>query len=1030
MAAGIILTAPNFVDSYFSPLKQVVIDNGGNRGAITPWTVTGTTLNALITGGAVVSNTMTQPQFGNLTIGSNSTLRLASSAPTLSISIFTNLIVQAGGLISAEGLNISGQGAGQTLNSTGGGGAGAGFGGNSASNAMGGIAFSDSLTQPMNAGSRGGSGFNQGLGGNGGGSLRMTVGRLLRLDGRISADGAPGPALNSGGGGGGTLNISVLGGFAGGLSVTGGLSGSGTFSANGGAGNALGGGGGGGHIAVIYGSNTFTGTFTAHGGGGANAGGAGTIYVSRGQADGFGLPPQQIIIDNAGQVGAVTPLFNGTTLSQVLSLSITGGAIASNVTFTTPSCGNLLLGSNSTWMVVGSGAGISRNFTVLSNATIQAGGRLTVDGSTSRGPAMGQTLNGTGGGGGHAGYGGASILNALGGNVILDSANEPNGTGSQGGDNGGFGGGALQFTVRGTLQLDGKISADGLGGLPVNSGGGSGGSVWLTAGKLSGTGAISANGGAGNNGGGGGGGGRVAISSNTNLFTGSITARGGAGTHFGGAGTIYLSASAGLSKTSQLIVDNGGAHGTNTFINGTGVASDVLITNGASVTVPGANQTMWNSLTIASGSSLGLNFNSLSATISVFSNLTVQAGGSLALDGQGYAANLGQGRGSASGGGAGHGGYGGPGSNLSAPAGISYDLIENPSQAGSGGGGAPNISGSAGGGALHLLVNGILTDNGIISANGQPGTAPGAGGGAGGSLWLSVGRFAGAGKILADGGNGEMFGGGGGGAGGRIAIDFNSNQFTGTISAHGGTGPSLAGGAGTIYLVPTNSFIGLVPPGTLILDNNGVPGTNTSLDSLPLEAPILSIANGAAASASKSLTLESLSVHAGGVFNPDQEVPLRLNVLGNALIDAGGAINANGLGESTRIGTSTGNVDYFGDGSGGGYGGAGGASLFGAPGGAAFGFSNAPTSLGSQGGISPQLPGFSQGGGAVQLTINGALTVNGLISANGNDGFIAGSGGGSGGSIWITSGSLLGEGAITANGGAGESDEGGGGGGG
>src|SRR5205823_14900079 len=80
-------------------------------------------------------------------------------------------------------------------------------------------------------------------------------------------------------------------------------------------------------------------------------------------------------------------------------------------------------------------------------------------------------------------------------------------------------------------------------------------------------GAITANGGAGDNppnGGGGGGGGRIAIYYNTNLFSGQISAYGGAGFVPGGAGTIYKRRIG--ERVGQLLVDNGGRFGTNTGI--------------------------------------------------------------------------------------------------------------------------------------------------------------------------------------------------------------------------------------------------------------------------------------------------------------------------------------------------------------------------------------------------------------------------------------------------------------------------------
>jgi hypothetical protein len=60
----------------------------------------------------------------------------------------------------------------------------------------------------------------------------------------------------------------------------------------------------------------------------------------------------------------------------------------------------------------------------------------------------------------------------------------------------------------------------------------------------------------------------------------------------------------------------------------------------------------------------------------------------------------------------------------------------------------------------------------------------------------------------------------------------------------------------------------------------------------------------------------------------------------------------------------------------------------------------------------------------------GALTVNGILSANGYSGTNVGSGGGAGGSLWLTVRTLGGNGIISANGGSGQLPLGGGGGGG
>ncbi|NQU26017.1 MAG: RHS repeat protein, partial [Candidatus Nealsonbacteria bacterium] len=63
------------------------------------------------------------------------------------------------------------------------------------------------------------------------------------------------------------------------------------------------------------------------------------------------------------------------------------------------------------------------------------------------------------------------------------------------------------------------------------------------------------------------------------------------------------------------------------------------------------------------------------------------------------------------------------------------------------------------------------------------------------------------------------------------------------------------------------------------------------------------------------------------------------------------------------------------------------------------------------------------------LTVDGRLTVDGAITATGNNG-ISPQGGGSGGSVYVTAGTVAGAGIIAANGGIGGSNNGGGGGGG
>ena len=1004
------------------PFQQstVTSDNGGLRAGLTPVNLNdlppGLSLN--ITGGAVVANLNSGMNVGNLLIGSNSTFLAGGFTSQQTYSIGTNATIQAGGSLNADGINnnVSSPGQGQLY---GGGGSYGGSGGAGFTNfGIGGPIF-DSLTAPSSEGGHGASALGGAVGGNGGGSLRITVNGKLQLDGRISAQGLAPTNANAGGGAGGSIWLSA-----------GTLAGAGVLSVNGGAGgNQTGGGGGGGRIALNYNSNSFTGNLTAYGGPGINYGGAGTVYVTS-AFSGQGQSTQ-LTIDNGGAAG-------NTFLSSLpvnFNFTVTGAdTVALTNSTTIPPIRNFFLGSNSAFIC---NPFSQQLVTVLTNATIQAGARFTSDGaSTSTG---GSSLNQTGGGGGHGGYGGASLSNALGGNVISDLVTQPTSPGNRGGAGfqnlaGGNGGGAFELAVNGTLRVDGKISADGVVSTGLNSGGGSGGSVWLSVGTLSGTGTISANGGAGNNVGGGGGGGRVAVSCRTNSYSGAFAARGGAGGHFGGAGTICLPVfgppTLPPGQQVQVIIDNGGTRGTNTLLSGLPSSAIVTVNSGGSATLQGSTSVA--SLTISSNAVLTAIPGSDAVLSLSAANLTIQPGGAITLDGSGFPANGGSGHGFSASSGAGGGGHGGDGSSgLNAAGGGAYDTIIPPSQAGSGGGSFYSTSGSAGGGALNLNVyDGLLQVDGAITANGASATTNGAGGGSGGSLSIHAVNFIGAGRISADGGNGDLSSGGGGG-GGRIAIytsripTFTNTFFTGTLSAHGGLGVGPSGGAGTIFFT-TNSLSG----SQLIVDNGGLIGTNTPLASLS-SAVNLVLRNGAEADSTVPLTLQSLSINSGAGFNADSLSPLNLTVLGDAYVDSNAFIIADDAGYNPGVGPyGAGGIDGFGDGGGGGYGGYGGNSLHLAVGGGTYGSPNQPVNLGSAGGVSPFLAGFSQGGGAIRLLVDGTLALNGTISANGNDGVIEGAGGGSGGSIWITTSSLSGAGNIIANGGTGQDGQGGGGGGG
>ena len=1012
----------------------LVVDNGGRAG--TNSTVTLPTLADVIIRGNAGVAAGSPFNSSNLTVSARSVL----TAPTqgaLTLSVAGNMTIQAGGVLTLDGLGYgggSGSGAGQiyfTGNYYFGGGGGHGGYGAAASvaNATGGSAY-DSQATPTLPGSGGGNNSTfapVSIGGAGGGAMQLTVAGNLQVDGNITANGLNGSGIAGGGGSGGGLEIYAAV-----------LAGSGSVTANGGNGaGSFGGGGGGGRIAIVAGTNLFTGKLAATGGGGANRGGAGTLYLQAG-----GAAPE-LLLDNAGQAGAITPLQAAQGANLIVQNSAVGLA-NSGLSF-----GSLLVGSNAWLMASNANLSQTLDLTVSGNATIQSGSGLIADGggyAANNGPGHGSYYpsqpNYPGGGGGHGGYGAAWSGTNIGGGTTYDTIAAPTTAGSGGGGYspysiGGSGGGAMVIIVSGALQVDGVLSANGGNG-SGNGGGGSGGSLNFTVGSLLGSGVFAANGGNGVDGvGGGGGGGMIAASfSQTNSFTGTISACGGSGANYGGAGTIYIRTNS-LNQP-LLIVDNAGHRGTNTPILSTYPPISLIIRNGAAASV--SQQTVANLLITSNAWLVPGNNISGTVNLTVNGNATIQAGGGIVTDATGNPQNSGPGPGHGYGNspwypcsGAGHGGYGAFGftNQNQTPGGITYDSTASPNNAGSGGGGyGPYSSGGGGGGYVRLQVTGVLQLDGVISANGGNGTGSGGGGGSGGSIYLSIGRtgaFSGAGSITANGGNGANAIGGGGG-GGRLAIyTLNNpgyppltNSFTGVLSAYGGGGWQF-GGAGTIYF-QTN---GVGYP-LLLLDNANHAGTNTSFDFLSLNA---TIQNGAVGllPVSGGWAPINLLVRTNGVLTAPASGSMRTVSANTVTIEAGGAISLDGSGYS-QSGPGNGLPGSNSRG-GGGHGGYGGGNPTG--GGATYDSIQSPAMAGSSGASYNSGPPYSYGGtggGALSLSVFGTLTVNGRLSANGLSGGYN-SGGGSGGSLNLSAFNLAGSGVISTAGGAASGAAGGGGGG-
>ncbi len=454
-------------------------------------------------------------------------------------------------------------------------------------------------------------------------------------------------------------------------------------------------------------------------------------------------------------------------------------------------------------------------------------------------------------------------------------------------------------------------------------------------------------------------------------------------------------------------------------------------------------------------------------------NLTIESGSSISADGSGFPSEQGPGKGYNRSG----GGYGGKGAVScwgSSYGGPTYGSAIAPIELGSGGG----LPGDAsGGGAVKLVISGVFTNDGEISANGKDGR----GGGSGGSIYIITNAFLGSGSISANGGSGYVpnysYNCDGGGGGGRIAIYYQSSSFSGTTQAKGGSGGSWNGKPGedgTVVFVDTQNNILYTGHSfkfqendspfnftKVILDNSQVisqGSVNLTAGQFILKSSSLVLGDASSINAS-SISLENnSSLDLNDICNINTSNPFVLNgsslilngaqslsvpslILENSTVTLSGkellaldnvTLNNKSLLTSLSQGkidlivndlivdsTSSISVDGAGypSGQGPGKGNNKGGGGYGGKGAAScWGNSYGGPSYGSA--IVPidlGSGGGVQGGGAIKLTVLDAFTLNGSVTANGKDG----NGGGSGGSIYIITKDLSGSGSMIANGGSG-----------
>ncbi len=390
------------------------------------------------------------------------------------------------------------------------------------------------------------------------------------------------------------------------------------------------------------------------------------------------------------------------------------------------------------------------------------------------------------------------------------------------------------------------------------------------------------------------------------------------------------------------------------------------------------------------------------------------------------------------------------------------------------GGGVPFGTGQAdrpvggnGGGRIQIRARDLVID-GSLSANGGPsyfinlGALGNFGGGSGGSIYLisDGGSFSGAGILETRGGEGGNTLKGGLG---RIAVvGFVESTFTGQLTEAGSIFTQRAGTAGHLRLRDSTltvaegetrafSSFDVVPGSSATLYNRGVLAVDG--DHLVVDAGITLVQDGIVRGLARSsnwigqLTVRSnaLVTHSQGRTNGVQ-----FQVLGTATVERGGRIDVSGSGYLG--GLQPGNIlGHYGQAPGpdlrpvaGAEQNAGGShATLGAAGFRAipnpiYGSEEAPTHLGSGGGVAfnsglNDQPVGGNGGGRIQIRARDFI-IDGALRANGNPSYFAlwgtfgNFGGGSGGSIYLISGSgsFSGEGILEAKGGAGGNTEPGG----
>jgi hypothetical protein len=412
---------------------------------------------------------------------------------------------------------------------------------------------------------------------------------------------------------------------------------------------------------------------------------------------------------------------------------------------------------------------------------------------------------------------------------------------------------------------------------------------------------------------------------------------------------------------------------------------------------------------------------------------------------------------------------------------------------GAGGNNANQGSSGAGGGVVRIQATGNVTVNGTISANGGDGGLNHGPGGSGGSIYITCLTFAGTdGTICADGGKGPDFGGSGGGGRIAVVYDTSAqagvspqpNVLFAARDRTGVLGEATRSEPGTVYVsdgcfFPTKlvkaDCMGMIDPasdwrltqltvsnvwfgfvGATVTVSNNFNVISAGRFDLRGNSSLHVMGNATASGASSELrvfsgptngispdygtlvTVDSALVAASGGWvrsysdSTNGGSPL-FRVQNLTIADASSGFEADGkgyAGQQFGPGYGPGGSPEAMFAGGGGYGGMGGKSASSSTGGLAYGSAEIPMDPGSGSGGQQVNQGYGgNGGGLIRVEAYESITLNGTLSARGEDGHGNQGGAGSGGGIYLQCDTFTGSGALRVNGGNGHSSGGGGGGG-